>query len=244
MRGLSAQQSMLHNQLCNEKEAYSYRPIASSASSTSSDGSASDAPSISCTRRLVKTYKRSCIIALISTCVLLLSASGIFVLIATVLGMLRWVPYFDAEAINNAGMQRPQISFTPSNVSTQATNNSNLVLHDYNQPSASSVDDLELLILCPMKDAESDLSRFFQLLDQLAHPKSKTSLGFLVGDEDDQTAQVLLDLVDERQKGPASFKKATILRKDFSLDLPSTASRHAYWLQPARRCVLLRIELD
>lgn len=96
---------------------------------------------------------------------------------------------------------------------------------------------LHLLILCPMRNSAKDLPHFFDQLDGMTHPKQNTSLGFLIGDEDDDTGEVLHRMVEERMgREPESrFRHVTMLHKDFNVEMPSGSARHTYVLQAQRR---------
>lgn len=125
-------------------------------------------------------------------------------------------------------------SSSSSSISTQTR------AHPPNVPISS--DDLHLLILCPLRNSAPDLPHLFKLLDGLAHPSVNTSLGFLVGDEDDDTGDVLHRLVQERANRDEDqrYRHITMLHKDFNLQVPSGANRHSYPVQLQRRSVMAR----
>jgi hypothetical protein len=91
------------------------------------------------------------------------------------------------------------ISPSLSALSSSSSSSSSLDISslDSSSPQTGPIksNELHLLILCPLRNASPDLPHLFKLLDSLDHPKSNTSLGFLVGDEDDDTGNVLHRLV-------------------------------------------------
>ena len=96
--------------------------------------------------------------------------------------------------------------------------------------------ELHLLILCPLRNAASHLPHFFSLLDNMTHPFANTSLGFLVGDESDNTGEVLHNLVESRMRhSERRYRHVSLLHKDFNVVMPTGAARHTYFLQQQRR---------
>lgn len=125
-------------------------------------------------------------------------------------------------------------SSSPSSISTQTSAPT--------PDTPISSDSLHLLILCPLRNSAPDLPHLFELLDGLAHPAMNTSLGFLVGDEDDDTGDVLHRLVQERanRDDGQRYRHITMLHKDFNLQVPTGANRHSYPVQLQRRSVMAR----
>jgi hypothetical protein len=93
-----------------------------------------------------------------------------------------------------------------------------------------------VLILTPLKNAADILPTYFTLLDQLTYPADKLSIGFLVSDSTDDTAEVLQRLLDERQR---RFKRATVLQRNYHFELAHD-QRHDFNVQSARRSVMAK----
>lgn len=128
-------------------------------------------------------------------------------------------------------------SSSPSSHASSGRTPSGLASQQHPVPS----NELHLLILCPLRNSADDLPHLFEKLDNLHHPFANTSLGFLVGDEDDNTGNVLLDLVQERMHDQdRKYRHVTLLHKDFNVDMPSGGARHSYLMQTQRRTVMAR----
>ncbi len=69
-----------------------------------------------------------------------------------------------------------------------------------------------VLVLTPMKDAEAYLPRYFELLERLDYPKSRLSLGFLVGNSADGTFRAMEDRVPILRQG---YSRVQLLQRDF-----------------------------
>lgn len=134
-------------------------------------------------------------------------------------------------------------SYTLSeDLSTSSSGRTSLQIYDFdrhhNITSSKLVSDLHILILTPLKNAEDVLRHFFALVENLDHPKENMSIGLLVGDEEDETGQMVNDwAVNQEKKG--EYRKITLLKKDFGLPHPNGEDRHKHWLQAQRRCVPL-----
>jgi hypothetical protein len=99
-------------------------------------------------------------------------------------------------------------------------------------------DDQHILVLTPMRNAQHSLPSFFRILESLQHPKQNTSVGFLVGDEEDDTIPMLLDWI-AIQERRAQYRRITLLKKDLNMLSPSGDVRHRNWIQAQRRCAWL-----
>ncbi|SCV69776.1 BQ2448_1170 [Microbotryum intermedium] len=101
---------------------------------------------------------------------------------------------------------------------------------------ATAASDLHLLILTPLSTSSSDLDHYFALLDKMAHPRCNTSLGFLVADEQDDTASRLQQMLLDRP----GFREITLIRKDFGIKGPTRGARHRRWWQQQRRAIMAK----
>ena len=99
----------------------------------------------------------------------------------------------------------------------------------------------KLLILTPLKDAESYLDEYFLNLRRLNYPPNLISLAFLVSDSTDNTHSKLKKISNNlKQLNPKQrFESITIFTKDFHFDL-SSAARHGFEGQPVRRAFIAR----
>ncbi|KAJ3193736.1 hypothetical protein HK101_004280 [Irineochytrium annulatum] len=93
-----------------------------------------------------------------------------------------------------------------------------------------------VLILTPLKNVEHVLSSHFKKLASLEYPKELISLGFLVSDSKDRT---WLQLHDELAK-LSGYRKVSVARLDFGLDLARAGDRHDAGTQVVRRAVLAK----
>ncbi|SGY14082.1 BQ5605_C010g06054 [Microbotryum silenes-dioicae] len=101
---------------------------------------------------------------------------------------------------------------------------------------ATAASDLHLLILTPLSTSSSDLNHYFALLDKMVHPRCNTSLGFLVADEQDDTASRLQQMLLDRP----GFREITLIRKDFGIEGPTRGARHRRWWQQQRRAIMAK----
>jgi len=101
-------------------------------------------------------------------------------------------------------------------------------------PISKSINDLHVLILTPLKNAQSNLHSYLSLLGNLQHPKQNVSVGFLIGDEEDDTGSLVYDWCREQEQ-LGEYRKITLLKKDFGLQFPGGDARHENWIQGQRR---------
>jgi hypothetical protein len=205
-------------------------------------------------------------IVVVQLAIFLLALVGLACIIALAIGLIQRTPIYSEKALQDSGWTRRPITLAdPSIVQQQEEASSSysslaidpaVTIQDFspaipalldnaspasfsssssfNTPASSN--ELHLLILAPLRNAAGDLPRFFDLIDNMTHPSANISLGFLVGDEDDDTGEVLRNLVSERMNNKARrFRHVSLLHKDFKVEMPSGASRHAYLLQAQRR---------
>jgi hypothetical protein len=95
--------------------------------------------------------------------------------------------------------------------------------------------DAKVLILTPMKSAQRHLDGYFAGLDRLTYPRPLLSLGILESDSTDDTFAHV-----ERRVQPESFRRTTVVKKDFQFHIPADTPRYAAIYQPTRRAILAR----
>lgn len=95
----------------------------------------------------------------------------------------------------------------------------------------------KILILTPVKNAETFLDMHFSNLDKLTYPHHHISLGFLESDSSDQTYALLKGRLPELRK---TFRKADAWKKDYGFYLPDGTPRWAGKIQLERRTVLAK----
>jgi glycosyltransferase involved in cell wall biosynthesis len=95
----------------------------------------------------------------------------------------------------------------------------------------------KVLILTPLKNAESHLAEYFKLLLELTYPRSLISLGFLESDSVDNT---YLELKKRLESLDSEFRSTGIWKKDFGFVIPTGVSRWATEIQIQRRSILAR----
>ncbi|KAI3660734.1 hypothetical protein MP638_001045 [Amoeboaphelidium occidentale] len=94
-----------------------------------------------------------------------------------------------------------------------------------------------VLILTPMKNAQGNLKRYFELLGKLEYPKEKLSLGILVSDSDDYTFEMVTLYADVFLR--YNLARVSVIKYDYNFHLPR-GKRHAYDLQGIRRSIMAR----
>ena len=97
--------------------------------------------------------------------------------------------------------------------------------------------DAKVLILTPVKDAESSLEIYFDGLYRLTYPRELLSFGFLESDSANNTYQEI-----ERRLAALSqqFRAASLWKKDFGFHIPKRMPRWDNRIQLERRSVLAR----
>ena len=169
---------------------------------------------------------------------------GIYALVMVRRGAYIATPIYSDIEIAQAGWSRPTLSAPPNSsllpLLSNASPSPRTILEIYNMARAPDVtqdtSDLHVLILTPLRNAVSVLPVYFGVLDSLDHPKENTSLGFLIGDEEDDTAAQLVHWCrEEQQKG--LYRRLTLLRRDYRMPSPGGEARHNPWLQAQRRWV-------
>ncbi|MDJ0825890.1 MAG: hypothetical protein QNJ16_10345 [Rhodobacter sp.] len=89
---------------------------------------------------------------------------------------------------------------------------------DFSLPVRRALPDVppRVAILTPCKDAESDLDRYFGLIDALDYPKDKLHLRLLEGDSTDATYARAADMLAAR---PAHYASSDLIKLDLDLAL-------------------------
>lgn len=200
-------------------------------------------------------YLRRLVGAVVVLVVLAMACFGAVVAVLLLSGHIMRTPVYTNYDIGQAGWSRqpllppnPQPTSSPPSSTpkpslpmpnTDRNNGSILSIHDFDAASSSirSVEELHVLILTPLRNAEKRMPHFLSIIEGLDHPKANTSIGFLVGDEEDKTG-MLVDQWCQEQEEKKLYRGITLLKKDFQLDMPGGDSRHANWLQPQRRFVV------
>jgi len=145
--------------------------------------------------------------------------------------------YTDAQ-LAQAGWSRPALRNGTRSVATifPSSSGNKTIVEISNMQAAVSEDpdDQHILVLTPMRNAQHSLPSFFRMLESLQHPKQNTSVGFLVGDEEDDTIPMLLDWI-AIQERRAQYRRITLLKKDLNMLSPSGDVRHRNWIQAQRR---------
>ena len=89
----------------------------------------------------------------------------------------------------------------------------------------------KVAILTPCRDAESDLARYFGLVDALDYPRDRVHLRLLAGDSRDETFAVAEALLAERE---GRFASTDLIKLDLQTDI-SRVERKEVSLQRKRR---------
>jgi hypothetical protein len=94
-----------------------------------------------------------------------------------------------------------------------------------------------VLVLTPVKDAAGSLDRYCDLLDRLAWPRQRLSVGLLESDSRDGTWEALTALLPRLRAGR---RRADIWKRDFGFRMPPGIPRWEHGLQIPRRTVLAK----
>lgn len=101
-----------------------------------------------------------------------------------------------------------------------------------------------VLILTPLRDASDHLPKYFDLLSELTYPHDLIDLAFLVGDSTDNTLAILsseLKRVQDQVEEKVAFRSATIIQKDFGIDVEmEIKQKHSFEAQAPRRVAIAR----
>lgn len=97
--------------------------------------------------------------------------------------------------------------------------------------------DPTILVLTPVKQAAHVLDRYFATLATLEQDPARISLGFLVSDSTDGTADVLRARLPELER---TYRRVTLIERDFGFQVPDGLRRWSAAIQAPRRTVLAR----
>lgn len=166
---------------------------------------------------------------------------GLYMQIQTQRGRFVATPIYTDYEIAQAGWIRPALSLPSNSSSRPELANTTAIdtdLQTYDLTSASNtsinINDLHVLILTPLRNAASTLPTFFNLINNLDHPKENTSLGFLLGDEEDETGKLMVEW-SRKEKEKGTYRRLMLLRKDYGMLSPGGSARHNIWVQSQRR---------
>jgi len=227
--------------LFESEKTYSYESLP--LSDSSADSAATSVGSTSSTaRNCISRKRKSCISFLIIAQIVVVGFAcyGILMLVDIMLGRVVRVTKSTPEQLKQAGWARQPFKMpTDQTILENSFNMGRVVMHEFPPTSdihlSKSVNDLHLLILSPFRNAEKNLPTLFELLGLLQHPKENTSLGFLIGDEDDRSSTLLHAFATSTKA--REYRQVTLLRKDFNMDIPGGNNRHLSFLQNERRYV-------
>jgi hypothetical protein len=94
-----------------------------------------------------------------------------------------------------------------------------------------------VLILTPVKNAAGSLDRYCALLDRLAYPRDRISIGLLESDSRDGTWEALTERLPRLRAGR---RRAEVWKRDFGFQMPPGVPRWEHALQIPRRTVLAK----
>jgi peptide chain release factor subunit 1 len=104
-------------------------------------------------------------------------------------------------------------------------------------PSPDATERPSVVILTPIKNAAPHLDRYAELVARLDWPRDRLSIGLMEGDSTDDTYVKALELLPQLER---RCRRATLLKRDFSFQMPAGAPRWTPAFQLARRSVLAR----
>jgi hypothetical protein len=140
-------------------------------------------------------------------------------------------------------MQTPVIFNSHKPIEINSTTISKIDLNAVKSTPKAVTNEERVLILTPLKDAASHLSKYFELVGDLTYPHHLIDLAFLVSDSTDDTLAVLATELDRVQKRPDKipFRSAVVIEKDFNFHLSQDVEdRHSYEAQAPRRKAMAR----
>lgn len=135
-------------------------------------------------------------------------------------------------------MQTPVIFNHHAPLKVESPTIQNVDLNTIKSTRKAIANEERVLILTPLKDAASHLSKYFELLADLSYPHRLIDLAFLVSDSKDDTLAVLAAELERIQKRPDNipFRSATVVQKDFGYHLSQNVEqRHSFEAQGPRR---------
>ncbi|GAO14328.1 uncharacterized protein UV8b_07490 [Ustilaginoidea virens] len=138
----------------------------------------------------------------------------------------------------NAHMQTPVIFNHHAPLTVDSPTIHGVDLNPIQSTRKAVANEERVLILTPLKDGASYLSKYFELLAELSYPHHLIDLAFLVSDSTDDTLAVLTSELDRIQKRPDKipFRSATVVQKDFGFHLSQDVQqRHSFEAQGPRR---------
>lgn len=141
----------------------------------------------------------------------------------------------------NAHLQTPVIFNHHAPIEINSSTIDHVDLNPITSTRKALANEERVLILTPLKDAATHLSKYFELLAELTYPHRLIDLAFLVSDSTDDTLAVLASELDRIQKRPDQipFRSAMVVEKDFGFHLSQDVeSRHSYKAQGPRRKVM------
>ena len=143
----------------------------------------------------------------------------------------------------NAHLQTPVIFNHHAPLEVESTTIRHVNLNPIKSTKNAVSNEERILILTPLRDAASYLSKYFDLLVDLTYPHHLIDLGFLVGDCSDDTLAVLSAELDriQRQTDGSAFNDVVIIEKDFGITASQNVEdRHAFAFQAPRRKAMAR----
>ena len=150
---------------------------------------------------------------------------------------------FDEAAQWHGHLQTPVIY---NNHAPMVVDSATIVQHDLNKIDSTPwavVNKERVLMLTPLKDASSYLSKYFELVAEITYPHKLIDMAFLVSDSSDDTTAALAAEIDRLQSRTdiEPFRTAVIITKDFNFHLSQDVSeRHSFRAQGPRRKALGR----
>lgn len=135
-------------------------------------------------------------------------------------------------------MQTPVIFNQHAPLKIESTTIQNIDLNPIKSTRNAVANEERVLLLTPLKDAASHLSKYFELLAEISYPHHLIDLAFLVSDSMDDTLALLASELDRIQRRPDKipFRSATVVQKDFNFHLSQDVNdRHSFEAQAPRR---------
>ncbi|KAL8813374.1 MAG: hypothetical protein Q9223_000710 [Gallowayella weberi] len=138
----------------------------------------------------------------------------------------------------HAHLQTPVLFNHHAPISVDSSSIQHVNLNEIMSTPRAKVNEERVLILTPLRNAATYLSKYFDLISDLTYPHELIDLAFLVGDSTDDTLAVLSAELDRVQKraDKIPFRSALIVEKDFGVVVgPDVQERHGFAAQGPRR---------
>ncbi|KAG5297564.1 N-glycosyl-transferase [Histoplasma ohiense] len=146
--------------------------------------------------------------------------------------MVEWNSYLQTPVIFNHHEPYHVNSSTIQHIDLNAVKTTN----------KAALNNERVLIVTPLRDSAAYLPKYFDLVTELTYPHHLIDLAFLVSDTTDDTLAILAAELERIQKAEKiAFRSASVIQKDFGLDLSMEVhTKHGFEAQAPRRKIIAK----